>query len=114
MMNNLYQVAGHRFGVSGEKLCKAVACIEGFKPFRVEGGEVLFSFVEGADVPQMLQVQYEFAYEDVIGRFGRTEQGFLLTLKPQAEEAFHLWHHTGTKEVQMCGNWSIRLYRFAM
>ena len=109
-----YKVAGHYFAVSGEKLCKAVACIEGFKPFRVEEGEVLFSFVEGTDVPQMQQMQYEFAYEDVIGTFGRTERGFILTLKPEAEEPFHLWHHAGEKEVQMCGNWSVRLYRFAM
>ena len=89
-MKNLYLVAGHRFGVSGQTLCKAVECIEGFKPFRVEEGEVLFSFVEGTDVPQMHQVQYEFAYEDVTGTFGRTERGFMLTLKPQSEDAFHL------------------------
>ena len=114
MMIDIYQVAGHRFGVSGEKLCKAVSCIEGFRPFRVEEGEVLFTFVEGTDVLPMQQVQYEFAYEDVTGTFGRTEQGFMLTLKPEAEEPFHLWHHLGAKEVQLCGNWSVRLYRFAL
>ena len=114
MMIDIYQVAGHRFGVSGEKLCKAVSCIEGFRPFRVEEGEVLFTFVEGTDVPPMQQVQYEFSYEDVTGTFGRTEQGFMLTLKPEAEDAFHLWHHLGANEVQLCGNWSVRLYRFAL
>ena len=114
MMIDIYQVAGHRFGVSGEKLCKAVSCIEGFRPFRVEEGEVLFTFVEGTDVPPMQQVQYEFAYEDVTGTFGRTEQGFMLTLKPETEDAFHLWHHLGANEVQLCGNWSVRLYRFAL
>ena len=113
-MIDIYQVAGHRFGVSGEKLCKAVSCIEGFRPFRVEEGEVLFTFVEGTDVPPMQQVQYEFSYEDVTGTFGRTEQGFMLTLKPEAEDAFHLWHQLGAKEVQLCGNWSVRLYRFAL
>ncbi|MBR5540918.1 MAG: hypothetical protein IKU64_00950 [Bacteroides sp.] len=113
-MNHIYQVARHRFGVSGERLCKAVECIAGFEPFRVEGGELLFSFVEGTEVPEMKQVQYEFTYEDVIGTFGKTEHGFMLTLKPQEEDAFYLWHHENEKEVQMCGNWSVRLYRFAM
>ncbi len=114
MMKNTYQVAGHRFAVSGERLCKAVERIEGFKPFQVAEGEVLFTFVEGTDVPAMQQVQYEFAYEDVTGTFGRTERGFMLTLKPEAEEPFHLWHQLEAKEVALCGNWSVRLYRFAM
>ena len=109
-----YEVAGHRFGVRGEKLCQAVAVIGGFEPFRTEADELLFSFVEGTEVPRMEQVQYEFAYEDVVGRFGRTAQGFLLTLKPEEEEAFHLWHHQADDVVQMSGNWSVRLYRFAM
>lgn len=113
-MSNTYLVAGHRFGVSGENLCKAVESIIGFAPFLVEGGDVLFSFAEGTDVPEMKQRQYEFGYEDVTGIFGRTSKGFLLTLKPQDEVAFHLWHNEGEKEVLMNGNWSIRLYRFAM
>lgn len=113
-MNNIYQVAGHRFKVSGERLCKAVESIVGFKPFIVDGEDYLFSFVEGTDVPVMKTIQYEFLYEDVTGMFGRTEQGFLLTLKPLEEEAFYLWYHDGDNEVQMKGNWSIRLYRFAM
>ncbi len=109
-----YEVAGHRFGVMGEKLCQAVAVIGGFEPFRTEADELLFTFVEGTEVPRMEQLQYEFTYEDVVGRFGRTAQGFLLTLKPQEEEAFHLWHHQADDVVQMNGNWSVRLYRFAM
>lgn len=113
-MNNIYQVAGHRFKVSGEGLCKAVESIVGFKPFIVGGEDYLFSFVEGTDVPVMKIIQYEFLYEDVTGMFGRTEQGFLLTLKPLEEEAFYLWYHDGDNEVQMKGNWSVRLYRFAM
>ncbi|MBR4845751.1 MAG: hypothetical protein IKU98_04950 [Bacteroidaceae bacterium] len=113
-MKNIYQVAGHRFGVVGEKLCRAVARIDGFKPFLVNGGEVLFSFVEDDEVPEMKQVQYEFAYEDVVGTFGKSAQGFMLTLKPAAESAFYLWHNDAEKEVKMNGNWSVRLYRFAM
>ena len=109
-----YEVAGHRFGVSGEKLCQAVSCIGGFEPFQTDAEELLFTFVEGSDVPLMEKLQYEFSYEDVVGRFGRTVQGFILTLKPAEEEAFHLWHHDQQDVVQMSGNWSVRLYRFAM
>ena len=107
-------VAGHRFGVSGEKLCKAVESIRGFASFIVEDGDILFSFKEGSDIPEMVQCQYEFTFEDVKGTFGKTAQGFILTLKPQNEAAFCLWHNEGDKEVLMNGNWSARLYRFAM
>ena len=114
-MNKVYQVAGHRFGVYGENLCKAIDCIAGFKPFeRINGGELLFTFVEDMDIPEMRTVQYEFAYEDVTGYFGKIANGFMLILKPAEEDALHLWCNDGEKEVRMCGNFSARLYRFAL
>lgn len=114
-MNKIYQVAGHRFGVSGERLCEAVEAIAGFKPFRVEADDdLLFSFVEGTVAPCMTSVQYEFVYEDVAGTFGRTEKGLMLVLKPAGEEAFYLWHDEGEDTVLLCGSWSVRLYRFAL
>ena len=114
MKNNIYQVAGHRFGVSGEKLCKTVESITGFAPFLVDGGEVLFSFVEGTDAPEMMEVQYRLVHEDIAGTFGRCEHGFLLTLKQQGEEPLNLWHREGEREVPICGNLSPVLCRFAM
>ena len=113
-MNRTYEIAGHRFGVSGEKLCEAVEGIAGFKPFEVEGGETLFVFIEGTEVPAMECVQYRFTYEDVNGEFGRTANGFLLSLKPEGQEAFYLWHIDGEDRVQLCGNWLIQLYRCAL
>jgi len=115
-MNRKYQIAGHLFEVSGEKVCAAVDCIEGFRPFRVEGGEPLFVFCEGRlqDVPQEREVQYTFDYEDVTGRFIRTEDGFRLSLRPEAEDAFELWCRRDEPVVWLCGNWSLRLYRFAL
>lgn len=113
-MNNTYQVAGHRFSVSGENLCKAVESIDGFDTFRIDGGETLFYFVEGTDVPEMKHIQYEFSYEDIIGVFGKTTDGFLLNLKPQDEEGLNLWHNKDEKEVAISGNLSARLYRFAL
>mgnify|MGYP007053721199 CR=1 FL=1 len=49
-MNKVFQVAGYRFMVSGERLCAAIDRIEGFKPFLVEDSDYLFSFVEGVNV----------------------------------------------------------------
>ena len=80
-MNKVFQVAGYRFMVSGERLCAAIDRIGGFKPFLVDDSDYLFSFVEGTDVPIMREMQYEFVYEDVTGKFGKTDGGYLLTLK---------------------------------
>lgn len=114
-MNQKYKIAGHILEVSGDIVCKAIDCMEGFRPFRVEeSDDALFSFVEGTDVPNMESLQYQFSYEDVIGKFGCTDKGFILELKPAEEPAFYMWMTNGDKVVQFNGNWSIRLYRFAM
>ena len=114
-MNKIFQVAGHRFGVLGENLCKAIDCIAGFKPFeRTNGDDLLFTFVEDMNTPAMEIVQYEFTYEDVTGYFGKIANGFMLTLKPAEEEALHLWYNDGEQKVRLCGNFSVRLYRFAL
>ena len=113
-MNKTYRVAGHTFQVCSEQLCKAVEQIVGFRSFECEEGEPLFEFVEGTEVPVMEKVQYTFSYEDVTGTFGRTEDGFYLHLKPAEEEPFHLWTKEGHSQVMLFGNWSVRLYRFAL
>ena len=70
-MNRKYQIAGHLFEVSGEKLCESVARIEGFRPFEVAEGEPVFGFQEGkvTDVPEMEKVEYTLEYEGVKGTF---------------------------------------------
>ena len=57
-MNRKYEIAGHLFEVSGDKLCEAVARIEGFCPFEVAEGEPVFHFQEGnvGDVPELVKV----------------------------------------------------------
>lgn len=116
MKNRKYQIAGHLFEVSGERLCAAVACIGGFKPFEVSTGEGEFLFREGAfeEIPSGISVQYTFEYEDVIGSFIRTAEGYRLSLKPMYEDAFEMWCREGEKVMSMYGNWSVRLYRFAL
>ena len=115
-MNRKYQIAGHLFEVSGEKLCEAVARIEGFRPFEVVEGEPVFRFQEGkvTDVPEMVRVEYTLEYEGVKGTFGRTAEGFRLNLQPEAEGAFDVWCREGETVVYLGGNWSMLLYRFAL
>ena len=110
-MNRIYQIAGHRFEVSGERLCEAVDRMEGFRPFEVESGEGSFFFREGelTDVPAQVAAQYIFEYEDVTGTFMRTADGYRLSLKPAEEESFEMWCRQGGNEVWLCGNWSVRL-----
>lgn len=114
-MNNVYQVAGHRFAVKGERLCSVVKSIDGFAPFLVdEGDDVLFSFVEGSAVPVIKKNLYEFECDGVTGVFGRTEKGFLLSLKILGEDALNLWHNDGERVVSVCGDGAINLYHFAL
>ena len=115
-MNRKYQIAGHLFEVSGEKLCEAIACIEGFRPFEVLEGEPAFRFLEGetSDVPEMKKVEYTLEYEGVKGSFGRTAEGFRLNLQPETGGAFDVWCREGNPVVYMAGNWSMLLYRFAL
>ena len=116
MKNRKYQIAGHLFEVSGERLCAAVACIGGFKPFEVSTGVCDFFFRVGAfeEIPPGISVQYTFEYEDVTGSFIRTAEGYRLSLKPMHEGAFEMWCREGEKVMSMYGNWSVRLYRFAL
>lgn len=115
-MNKYYQIAGHVVCCSGEQLCKAVNRIEGFHPFACQGEvpEVAFTFVESQEVPDMQEELYPFVYEDVQSSFGRTANGYLLVEKPDKEEAFYMWCDSSRKVVYLSGNWSLRLYRFAM
>lgn len=115
-MSRKYQIAGHCFEVSGEKLCEAVARIDGFRPFEVDNQEISFVFREGgwAEVPDGISVQYTFSYEDVTGNFIRTADGYRLSLKSADEASFEMWCRERSKEVYLCGNWSLRLYRFAL
>lgn len=117
-MNKSYEVAGHLFEVSGIELCKAVAGIDGFKPFEVAGRDACpdFVFREGvpSEVPSWQEMQYTLEYEGVKGEFGRTQDGYMLCLKPAEEAPLHLWCNWGGTSTFLCGNMSLRLSRFAL
>lgn len=114
IMGDLYEIAGHLFRVSGARLCEAVRRIGGFSVFAVADGEPSFSFISGGSAPVMDNLQYSFRYEDVDGRFGRFSDGYMLALVPDTEEPFFMWCHDGGTVVHLDGNWSMRLYRFAL
>lgn len=113
-MNKTYQVAGHTFRVSGDKLCSIIEQIHGFKPFETTGQDVLFTLTEGTKAPAMASVQYEFTFEDVTGIFGKSNNGYILIQKPAREEALYLWSIDGEKDLHIYGNLSLRLCRFAL
>ena len=110
-----YCVAGHTFAVYGNELCNEVLKIDGFVPFAAsDDAQVCFSFHFSDSVPADFCTQYKFEYEDVVGEFGVWECGFLLKLKPAMEEPLYLWCREGGCEVFLYGNFSIRLFRFAL
>ena len=113
-MKRIYNIAGHKFGVSGTELCKAVDSMAGFSPFETNGTDTLFDFVENCDVPEIKDLRYKSKYENVTQQFGTTANGYMLTLTPEGEEALQLWHNNGENTVNIHGYYELRLVRFAL
>lgn len=109
-----FLVAGHPFAITGKELCRAVEQIEGFKPFEIPATDPFFVFCEDTSIPLIKDRLHTFCYEDVTGDFCRTTDGYLLTLQPSHEPPLYLWIRQGQTQVSMCGNFSIRLSRFAL
>ncbi len=109
-----YKVADHIFEVSSDALCCVISKINGFKPFECGDGSAEFSFTMGEELPEEFNVQYSFTYEDILGEFGSTENGFFLKQTPANEEPLYLWTNAHNDVVLMAGNLSTRLFRFAL
>lgn len=109
-----YIVADHCFELHSEPLSKAISDIQGFKPFEVIDGTPDFSFEIGEELPTHFNVQYSFTYEDILGEFGTTENGFFLKQTPSNEEPLYLWCKSDCNVVLLRGNLSTRLFRFAL
>ena len=75
---------------------------------------MLFSFVEGDGVPVMAELLYQFSYEDIVGTFGKSGEGFLLRIEPQDEGKLEMWCNRDGRQVMIGGNMSAMLLRFAM
>lgn len=114
-MDRAYRVGGHGFRVSGERLAAALDRTEGFRPFADGGaGSPAFAFAEVADAPPAMLPLYAFGHEGVGCAFGRTGDGFRLTLRPEGEAPLDLWTRRGEEVVRLAGDCSVRLVRFAL
>ena len=114
METKKYIIADHCFEVCSETLCSAISRISGFQPFEVTDGTPAFSFQIGEELPAEYNVQYSFTYEDILGEFGSTEDGFFLKQTPANEESLYLWTTDHNDVVFLAGNLSLRLVRFAL
>ena len=116
MQQTYYNIAGHVFCVSGENLCKAVNSIAGFRTFVAVDAQPVFTFQEAcADMaPPMVAGQYSFETEGVGGTFGRTSNGFRMSMYSETGETFEMWCNKGEQVVFLGGHWDIRMYRFAL
>ena len=115
-MKQNYCIAGHVFRISGENLCKAVESMAGFKPFVALDAQQVFTFQEEspAMAPPMISEQYSFETEGVGGVFGRTADGFRMSMSAETGEIFEMWCRDGESVVFLGGHWMLRMYRSAM
>ena len=114
MKTRKYIVADHCFEVRSEQLCQAISYIAGFMPFEATSGTPEFSFEMGEELPAQFNVQYSFTYEDILGEFGATEDGFFMKQTPTNDDPLYMWTSAQNDVVLMGGNFSIRLLRFAL
>lgn len=116
-MEKDYSIAGHRIRIEGcEEWIKAVATLDGFKPFEVDAeGEALAVFTLTDELaPQMTEMQYESEVDGIVDRFGRYERGYLFVMTPPDSAPLSLWKEEGSNVVKFNGQLMPRLVRFAL
>ena len=116
-MKKDYSIAGHRIRIEGcEEWIKAVATLDGFRPFEVDGeGEALAVFTLTDELaPQMTEMQYESEVDGIVDRFGRYERGYLFVMTPPDSAPLSLWKEEGNNVVKFNGQLMPRLGRFAL
>ena len=114
MEKKIYRVADNVFAIKGDTLCNEISKMEGFRPFEISECVEDFNFRLGDTLPDKFSLQYSFDYEDVLGEFGATENGFFLRQTPAGEEPLLIWTIDGENTVYVQGNLSLRLFRFAI
>ena len=116
-MEKDYSIAGHRIRIEGcEEWIKAVATLDGFRPFEVDAeGEALAVFTLTDELaPEMAEVQYESEVDGIVDRFGRYERGYLFVMTPPDSVSLSLWKEEGSNVVKFNGQLMPRLVRFAL
>ena len=81
-----YKVADHKFAIYGEELCSMIQQISGFRPFEDNDSQEDFKVTLDDNLPDSFNVQYSFDYEEILGEFGATENGFFLRQTPAGEQ----------------------------
>lgn len=114
MEKKIYRVADHVFAIIGDTLCSEISKMEGFRPFEISDCQEDFTYQLGDILPDKFSLQYSFDYEDVLGEFGSTGNGFFLRQTPAGEESLLIWTVDGENTVYVNGNLSLRLFRFAI
>ena len=116
-MKKDYSIAGHRIRIEGcEEWIKAVATLDGFRPFEVDAeGEALAVFtLTDEQAPEMTEMQYESEVDGIVDRFGRYEGGYLFVMTPPDSASLSLWKEEGSNVVKFNGQLMPRLVRFAL
>lgn len=116
-MEKDYSIAGHRIRIEGcEEWIKAVATLDGFKPFEVDAeGEALAVFtLTDEQAPEMTEMQYESEVDGIVDRFGRYERGYLFVMTPPDSAPLSLWKEEGSNVVKFNGQLMPRLVHFAL
>jgi len=116
-MEKDYSIAGHRIRIEGcEEWIKAVATLDGFKPFEVDAeGEALAVFtLTDEQAPEMTEMQYESEVDGIVDRFGRYEGGYLFVMTPPDSAPLSLWKEEGSNVVKFNGQLMPRLVHFAL
>lgn len=116
-MDRIYNIGGHRLGVSDGKWADVVERAGGFGPFEEKCGKnPEFMLMDGAagNFPGFKKTLYTFRHEDVDCSFGTTDRGYLLELALPQQEPLQMWARTDTGQLLLHGNDSPRLLRFAL
>ena len=114
MDKKIYRVADHVFAFVGNTLCREISKMDGFRPFEIMECQEDFNFQLSDSLPDKFSLQYSFDYEDILGEFGATSNGFFLRQTPAGEEPLLMWTDDGKNFVYINGNLSLRLFRFAI
>ena len=112
-MEQDYVIGGHRLRAEGDVLIAALAALPGFAPFKaVEGGMPMGVFaMSGSPAPEMAALLYMIEIDDVLWRFGRHAEGYLLEISSPQRGTLHLW--TAGNTAFLAGSLEERLLHFA-